>query len=319
MSNFWKKLPKPFTALAPMDGVTDFVFREIVSEIAKPDVLFTEFTPSDAIVSKGYDRVIKNLKYSEKQRPIVAQIWGIHPINFYKTAKIIKKLKFDGIDINMGCPDKDVIKIGSGAALIKNKKLAKEIIEATRKGAGALPISVKTRIGFDEVSTHEWVSFLLEQNIDALSIHGRTAKEMSKSYANWEEIGKAVKLRDKLSPNSIIIGNGDVTTYKEALKKAEEYGVDGIMIGRGILINPWVFEKCLEPNKHLVTERLNLLLQHTKLFRDTYHNEKDFNTLKKFFKIYVSSFRGSVRLKMQLMKCKNYEEVEFLLLPYLSN
>lgn len=319
MSNFWIKLSKPFTALAPMDGVTDFVFREVISEIAKPDVLFTEFTPTDAIVSKGYDRVIGNFKYSEKQRPIVAQIWGIHPENFYKTAKLCRKLKFDGIDINMGCPDKNIVKIGSGAALINNKKLTEEIIKETKRGAGNIPVSIKTRIGFSEVATKDWISFLLKQDIDAISIHGRTAKEMSKGSADWNEIAKAVKLRDKLSPKTIIIGNGDVLSYKEALEKSEKYGVDGVMIGRGILSNPWIFEKTQSPLPHSTEEHLKLLMKHTKLFCDTYHNEKDFNTMKKFFKIYVGSFRGARKIKKQLMECKNYDDVEKIVLPHLNN
>jgi tRNA-dihydrouridine synthase len=297
MSNFWTKLSKPFTALAPMDGVTDFVFREMVSEIAKPDVLLTEFTPTDAIVSKGYERVIGNLKYSEKQRPIVAQIWGTHPENFYKTAKLCKKLKF---------------------ALINNRKLAKEIIEETKRGAGKLPVSIKTRTGFDDVVTEDWISFLLNQNVDAIAIHGRTAKEMSGGSADWDEIAKAVKLRDKLAPKTIIIGNGDVLSYKEALEKAEKYGVDGVMIGRGILSNPWVFEKTQNALPHSIDERLKFLMKHTKLFTDTYREEKDFNTIKKFFKIYVSGFKGAGKLRTQLMECKNLEDVEKIVKSYLD-
>ena len=319
MTNFWKNLSKPFTALAPMDGVTDFVFREIVSEIAKPDVLFTEFTPTDAIVSKGYDRVIGNLKYSEKQRPVVAQIWGIHPINFYKTAKLCRKLKFDGIDINMGCPDKDVVKIGSGAALINNHKLAEDIIKETKRGAGRLSVSIKTRTGFSTAVTKDWFTFLLKQDVDAISIHGRTAKEMSTGRADWDEIAKVVKLRDKISPKTLIIGNGDVLSYKEVLEKSEKYGVDGVMIGRGIFVNPWVFEKEVKPLPHSTKDHLNLLVKHTKLFCDTYHNEKDFNTMKKFFKIYVNSFPGAGIIKKQLMECKNYEDVEKIISPYLKN
>lgn len=319
MTNFWKKLPKDFTALAPMDGVTDFVFREIISELAKPDVLFTEFTPTDAAVSKGKEKALELLKYSEKQRPIVAQIWGIHPENFLKTAKLCKKLKFDGIDINMGCPDKNVIKIGSGSALIKNQKLAEEIIKATKEGAGELPVSVKTRIGFDKKITEEWITFLLKQDLAAISIHGRTSKAMSTGDADWDEIAKAVKIRDKISPDTLIIGNGDVVSYKDALEKCEKYGVDGIMVGRGVFSNPWVFEKLPEPATHSIKERLELLLKHTKLFDDTYHNGKDFNTLKRFFKIYVNSFPNATELRDKLMLCKNYNEVEKLTLPYLKD
>jgi nifR3 family TIM-barrel protein len=310
MKNFWKTLHKPFTALAPMDGVTDYVFREIIAETAKPDVFFTEFTNTDALTSKGYDKVVKNLKYSEEQKPIIAQVWGINPESFYKTAQIISKMGFEGIDINMGCPDKAVNKIGAGAALIKDANLAKEIISATKKGAPNLAISVKTRIGFDKVITEEWITFLLEQNIDALTIHGRTAAELSKVDADWEEIGKAVKIKNKIAPQTIIIGNGDIKSYDDAMQKSKKYKVDGVMIGRGIFSDPWIFNKTNK--KHTKQEHFDLLLKHTQLYCDTY-GTKNFETMRKFFKVYVSAFPGANALKQQLMACKNYDEVKTLM------
>ena len=198
--NFWTKIKKPVMILAPMDGVTDTVFRQIVCKVGRPDVLFTEFVPVDAIVSPAQQKVIENsLRFDESERPIVAQIWGIDPEKFFESAKILAKLGFDGIDINMGCPTHDVIKKGACSALIKNPKLAKDIIMATIKGANGLPVSIKTRIGFDKLETENWVKSLLETPISALILHLRTAREMSKVPAHWEEIEKAVKIRNELN------------------------------------------------------------------------------------------------------------------------
>jgi nifR3 family TIM-barrel protein len=310
VTNFWTKLNKPFLALAPMYDVTDFVFREIVSDIAKPDVLFTEFVNTDALFSKGRDKVIRDLYLSKKQHPIVAQIWGINPDTFYKAAELVKEMGFDGIDINMGCPERTVVKNGAGSALIKNLDLAKKLIEAVKEGAKGLPISVKTRIGYNKIVTQDWISFLLEQKLDAITIHGRIATQKSEGNANWEEIGKAVLLRDKISPNTLIIGNGDAQSYKEALEKHKKYKVDGVMIGRGIFANPWVFEKNINATKHSTQDSINLLLKHTKMYVDKWSNDKNFDVMKKFFKIYVRDFKGSSELRQKLMACKNYNEVE---------
>ena len=308
MKNFWKKLNKPFTVLAPMEDVTDFVFREILAETARPDVFFTEFTNVTGLLSEGKEFVELRLKYSDKQKPIVAQIWGSEPVDYYDAAKYVATLKFDGIDINMGCPRKKVVKIKSGAALINYPELAKEIIEATKKGAPNLPISVKTRIGYDEIKTEEWATHLLNQDLAALTIHGRTRKQMSKGEANWEEIKKAVEIRDAIAPKTLIIGNGDVQNYQEALEKAEKYGVDGVMIGRGVFTDPWAFEK--NPKEHSKEEYLNLLLKHAKLFEKTWRGKKNFAIMKRFFKIYVRNFGGASELRQKLMETENYSQVE---------
>lgn len=312
MTNFWKTLKTPVTALAPMDDVTDFVFREIVATTAKPDVLFTEFTSTDALFSRGHDKVIRKLRFSELQRPIVAQIWGSTPENLEKAGKYMEELGFDGVDINMGCPDKGVMKKKSGAALIGNRGPAGEIIDAVRKGAPNLPLSVKTRLATDQESTREWLSFLLSKDIDTLILHGRDAKG-SKNPANWEEIGKAVELKNKINPNVLLIGNGDVTSYKEVLEKHKVYGVDGVMIGRGIFQNSWVFAKSVEALVHSTEEYLDLLQRHTKLFNDTWGKTKNFNIMKKFFKTYVRDFVGADNLRIQLMTCKNYDELALVL------
>lgn len=319
MESFWNKLKvqkKPFLVLAPLDGVTDFVFREIISETAKPDVFLTEFTSIDALCSAGYDKTIARLRYSEKQRYIVAQIWGTDPNKFYESAKLIKNLGFDGIDINMGCPEKNVMRLGSGAAHIMNPRRAAEIIKATKEAAVNIPVSVKTRIGVDSINTDSWIKYLLEQKLDAIIIHGRTAKELSKTPVHWDEIEKAVQLRDEISTETVVLGNGDILSFEDAKSVQKKYKVDGVMIGKGIFSNPWVFERI--PKKHTIQESLNLLLKHTKLFCDIYPEKYKFPVMKKFFKMYIKSFYGAKKFKIQLMNAKNYEEVEELVKPFLA-
>lgn len=320
--SFWHKLQKPFLALAPMEDVTDFSFREILAEIGPPDVFFTEFTNTDGLTSTGKDAVIKRLKYSDRQRPIVAQLWGNNPKTMEEAARITKDLGFDGIDINMGCPDKAVIKIGAGSALIENPELAGQLIEAAKTGAPDIPISIKTRIGFNKIATESWIKYLLKQNIAAITVHGRTKKQMSKVPANWEEIEKAVKIRDEMNLDTLIIGNGDITNFEDAINKAKNYGVDGVMVGRGVFADPWIFagkrsgtrdlniDESLPVAKHTEKECLDLLLKHTKLFVDTWGKEKPFALMKKFFKIYVRDFDGANELRQKLMECDSVDEVE---------
>ena len=313
MSNFWQKLPKPFIVLAPMEDVTDFAFREIISDIGKPDVMFTEFTNTDGLFSKGRDKTIRNFDYSEKQRPIVAQIWGTNPDTFYKASLLIKELGFEGIDINMGCPVASVMKKCAGAGLIREPKLAKTLIDTVKKGVGDMAVSVKTRIGTNKIVTEEWTSFLLEQNLDALIIHGRTANEQSKVPAHWDEIGKVVELKNKIAPETIIIGNGDVENYTEAIKKHEEYNVDGVMIGRGIFHNPWALSKTESTKTHTQKESLELFMKHLTLFEEKWGKTKNFETMKKFAKMYVNGFEGASELRQKLLTCRNYSEMKQIL------
>src|SRR3989344_2369283 len=208
MSNFWKSLITPFLILAPMEDVTDIAFRELVAKhLPKPDIFFTEFTSSDGLTSIGKGETIKKLRYTENQRPIVAQIWGTDPGKMYEAACLVRELKFDGIDINMGCPDRAVMKKGAGGAMCTNPALAKEIIKAVKDGAGKTAVSVKTRLGFDQNIAQDWIPFLLEQRLDALTVHGRIATQMSKGEVDWEEIGRAVSYRDKIAPDTFIVGN----------------------------------------------------------------------------------------------------------------
>ncbi|MDD2823166.1 MAG: tRNA-dihydrouridine synthase [Candidatus Daviesbacteria bacterium] len=315
MTNFWKSLKKPFTVLAPMEDVTDTVFRQIVAKYSKPDVFFTEFVSVDGLLSEGFEKVSTRLQFSKTEKPLIAQIWGNNPEKFYQTALMISKMGFDGIDINMGCPDKNVVKKGSGGALILTPNLAKEIVIATKKGAGGLPVSVKTRIGMRSIATEEWIGFLLSLDLDALTIHGRTVKEKSKVLAHWDEIGAAVKLRDKISPKTLIIGNGDVMSYKQAQEYAKKYGVDGIMIGRGVFNNLWVFNPKIREEDISPEMRIEALITHINLFEKTWGINKNYDILKKFFKAYISGFDGSKTLRTKLMDTKTPAEALNILSP----
>lgn len=308
MKNFWEDLKKPILIQAPMDDVTDTVFRQIIAKCGRPDVFFTEFTNVEGMCSRGRDSVGKRLVFTEMEHPIVAQIWGMDPVKFLDTAKLLKKMGFDGIDINMGCPEKAVVKRGSCGALINNHSLAKEIILAVREGAGGLPISVKTRIGVKNIQTEEWIKFLLKFNLDAIIIHGRTVLELSDVPNHWAEIGKAVKLRQEMKSKTLIIGNGDIKSYGEAIEKYKKYKLDGIMIGRGIFGNPWIFNPNIKPENIFNQEKLKLLIEHVKLFNKTWGKTKNYSIMKKFYKIYISGMPDAKDIRMKLMEFKTAEE-----------
>lgn len=310
----WKTLPHPFFVQAPMEDVTDMVFRQIIADCAAPDVFFTEFTNIDGMLSVGAKAVIHRLHVAPlRQKPLVAQLWGTNPDKFYEATKLAVKMGFEGIDINMGCPDKSVMKKGACAGLIGNYEQVTAIISATKKAASSLPVSIKTRLGIKTIQTEEWIDFLLSQGLDALTIHGRTVAELSEVPAHWDEIGKAVELRNKLGSPTLIIGNGDVLSYKEAQQKHKEYGVDGIMIGRGIFKNLYVFDKEKDFATFPRKEKLEHLLKHVTLFHETWGATKHFAIMKKFYKIYVSGFDEASQLRMQLMTLTNAQEtIEFL-------
>jgi nifR3 family TIM-barrel protein len=319
---FWKKIKKPFFAIAPMSDVTDIAFREMFAKYGAPDVFWTEFVSCDGLCSRGREKLLIDLKYTKKQKPIVAQFFGATPEHFYKCALLAKELGFNGIDINMGCPDRAVEKQGAGAALIKNPKLAQEIMKETKRGAGKLPVSVKTRLGYNKDEMENWLPYIFEMEPAAITIHGRTRKEMSKVPARWNRIADVVALRDGyFSDNKqkpLIIGNGDVVSVEDGIKKAKEYGVDGIMVGRRIFGNPWFFNK----KRKLITEkeRMLALLEHTRFFEkyfgssNTHHSTsmKNFDNMKKHFKAYVSGFGNAKELRIKLMNIKSADEMELL-------
>jgi len=315
-TNFWQKLPKPFTVLAPMDDVTDNVFRQVVMSAGRPDVFFTEFTSADGLVFNSHGVPLRKLAFTPAQHLIVAQIWGKDIVRMEKAAKIVAGLGFDGIDINMGCPVRDVMRIGAGAGLIGDYESAQGVINAVKNGAGRLPVSVKTRLGKNTNIAKEWCEFLFKQNIAALSVHARTAKEMSAVPADWEEIGEIVKIRDRVSPETPVIGNGDVKSHKEILDLAAKYGVDGVMVGRGIFTDPWIFDptsprlRGAGPSRKDYTD---LLLLHIKLFEKTWGKTKNFAIIKKFFKMYINNFPGASKLRQKLMAAESFDEIRKLI------
>jgi nifR3 family TIM-barrel protein len=308
-SNFWKKLKKPIFTMAPMSGVTDDAFRHMLLKHGKPDVFWTEFVSVEGLFYKSRESYLETLKFSPEEHPIVAQIFGSNPSYFEKAAEEIEGLGFDGIDINMGCPDRAIEQKGAGAALIKDVNLAKEIIRATKEGAKKIPVSIKTRLGYNENQIDEWITPLLKENIAALTIHFRTRKEMYRSPAQWNLAKKIVHLRDLYSPGTLIIGNGDVKTLAQAYELVKENKIDGIMIGRATIGNPWFFSDRLPT----IREKLEAMIEHVELF----NNPKQFNVMKKHFHAYAKGFVGAGELRDRLMETKNYLEVKKLVEEFL--
>ena len=310
--NFWRNLPRPFFVLAPMEDVTDVVFRHVVAEAGRPDVFFTEFTNSDSYCHpEGINSVRGRLLFTEDEQPMVAHIWGDKPEYFRQMSIGMAEMGFSGLDINMGCPVPNVATRGKGSGLILRPDTAAELIQAAK--AGGLPVSVKTRLGFNEVDEwQEWLAHILEQDIANLSIHLRTRKEMSQVDAHWELIPEIKELRDRVAPDTLLTINGDIPDRQKGLELAEKYGVDGVMIGRGIFKNPFAFEK--EPTEHSTKEYLDLLRLHLDL-HDQYIKDipRSVTALHRFFKIYVKGFRGAGELRNQLMQTKSTDEVRALL------
>jgi len=308
------KLPEPFFVLAPMDDVTDTVFRQIVIECAPPDLLITEFVNVDGLQSPGRQKLLPKLKFTDREKPLIAQLWGRVPENYYKTAKELVDMGFDGIDINMGCPVKAVVKNGCCIALINNRELAGEIIQAVRQAVGPhFPVSVKTRLGLNEVD-YSWHEFLLSQRLNMLTIHGRTAKQMSKSPADWVAVARVRQIRDKLSPTTLIAGNGDVKDRQHGQQLAKKYNLDGIMIGRAIFNDPYVFADQSPWASMSKTQKLALYKKHLQLFEKTWRSdERNTVALNKFCKIYVNGFDGAKEMRERLMEAKTITQLLNLL------
>ena len=315
MTNFWAELPKPFFILAPMEDVTDVVFRHVVKEAGAPDVFFTEFANSDSFCHpEGKDSLRGRLTFTEDEQPIVGHIWGDNPTFFREMSIGLAQLGFKGVDINMGCPVPNVAGRGKGSGLILRPEVAAELIAAAK--AGGLPVSVKTRIGYTEMAEMEaWITHLLKQDIANLSIHLRTRKEMSKVPAHWDIIPQIMALLDQIAPQTLITINGDIPDRQTGLELAEKYGVDGIMIGRGIFKNPFAFEK--EPREHTSEELLGLLRLQLDL-QDQYSEmiPRSIVGLHRFFKIYVKGFSGASDLRVKLMQTKSTDEVRAILAAF---
>lgn len=340
-------------ALAPMADVTDAAFRRVIAKYGKPDVMFTEFVSADGLMSAGRKRLLKDLWYNESERPIVAQIFGANPENIRGAAELIASLGFDGIDINMGCPERNIQKQGSCAALIKKPKLAQKIILAAKAGAGILPVSIKTRIGYNKNEIETWLPALLETEPAVITIHARTKKEMSDVPAQWDAVKRAVEIRNERKSKTLVLGNGDVKDLADAKKKAEETGVDGVMLGRAIFGNPWLFgNNPLRPSAskgHLslageeaipevlasppargevgkarrgveidFQDKLRVCLEHTLLFEELFSGVKNFAIMKKHYKAYIEGFPGAKELRVKMMEAENASGVEGIIHTFLS-
>lgn len=349
--NFWKSLAqtkKPFFCVAPMADVTDVAFRTLIAKYGKPDVMWTEFVSANGLMSVGRKVLMRDLSYADAERPIVAQLFSSNPDTMEGAAKLVAELGFDGIDINMGCPDRTIEKQGAGAAMIKTPELAIEIIRATKRGIAAsgrnIPLSVKTRVGYNEVQINTWIPMILKEGVAALTVHARTRKDLSLVPANWNYVKEVVKLRDALAPETVIIGNGDVTSLLDGHTKAVHSGADGVMIGRALFGNPWFFDVSREviatlPKKSIfsrvpflkkifdtkrgapisrtnpitVEERLKVLAEHTFLFEKMLGDIKSFAIMKKHYKAYCTGFSGAKELRIKLMETKSAEEVKTII------
>jgi nifR3 family TIM-barrel protein len=334
---FWKNLKRPILALAPMANVTDAVFRRIIAKYGKPDVMWTEFVSADGLFlanEEGKRKLMLDLMFSESERPIVAQFFTAKPELMKRAAELARELGFDGVDINMGCPDKSIERQGAGASLIKNPELARELIAAAKDGAGSLPVSVKTRIGYNKNQIEEWIPELLKEKPAVITVHARTRKEMSKVPARWDEVKRAVEIRNDMKSETLILGNGDVADLDDARKRAEETGADGVMLGRAIFGNPWLFAnrgltsdsfrasnvEDFGPGnlKISISEKLNVLVEHTKLFEELLGKDKNFAIMKKHFKAYVNGWDGAKELRTKLMETEKMAQVEQVVASYID-
>jgi len=314
---FWDTLPKDGSIImAPMADVTDSAFRKIIAKYSRcgqegggPDAFYTEFFSADGLASQqGRPKLLHNFVFSEQERPIMAQIFSNNPKNMEQAAALCVDLGFDGIDINMGCPEKNICKQGAGSALIQTKELAKEVIRATIKGAnGKIPVSVKTRVGWTQNEIETWIPAILECNVAAIILHGRTRKVMSKIPANWDWIQRASEIVKASGKPTKIIGNGDIVSLEQGREYIKRYHVDGVLVARGIFGNPWFFDA--EKTQVTVEEKLQVMLEHTEIFLEELKDHKNFAVMKKHYKAYVNGFDGAKELRVKLMESDTYEEI----------
>jgi tRNA-dihydrouridine synthase len=311
----WRTLPRPFSVLAPMEYVTDSAFRRMLLHCGAPDVMVSEFTHVEKVIAPHNTDMHNRLMYHKEEHPLMAQIWGTCPDQTYRAVKTLIALGFDGIDINMGCPTPRAIERGACSALIKTPALAGELFSAAREAAGrSVPVSIKTRLGFDRLITEPWAEFLLSLKPAALTMHGRIATDMSRGPANWDEIGKVVGLRNAMKSDTLIIGNGDVQSFAEIQEKHQHYKVDGVMLGRAVLKNPLVFRKDGQTMDALSqAQRIQLLWRHATLCRQNLGKSLGFTVIKKYLKIYINDFKGAAQLRDKLAKAGSFQAMRTLL------
>lgn len=350
VQGFWDRLPRPFFALAPMADVTDVAFRTLVAEHSRhgqpgggPDILWTEFVSADGLLSGGRQQLLRDLEYREAERPIVAQIFSSTPENMEKIAAECEALGFDGIDINAGCPDKSICAQGAGSGLIRTPETAQALIEACRRGAPNTAVSIKTRLGWSTDESDTWIRALLLAKPAALTVHVRTKKDMSKTCPEWGRLKKIVSMRDELSPETKILANGGIRTKAAGREIAEFTGCDGIMMGKAVFGNPWLFDDEKDITKIPVRDRLMVLLEHTRRFMREIGDQgpgtskpalsfgtqtftlteqlrsKNIALMKKHYKGYVHGFPGAKDLRQALMDTDSYQALEDLVTEWLTN
>jgi nifR3 family TIM-barrel protein len=327
-NSFWENLPQPFFILAPMEDVTDVAFRQMFAKYGRysdnasnrrgPDVFWTEFTSADGLLKGGWERLKHQLFYEENERPIVAQLFSAHPDRMEGAAQLCAQLGFDGVDINMGCPSSTVCDNGCGCGLIKQPELARDIIQAAKEGAGSIPISVKTRTGFHESELETWVPALLAAEPAVLIMHGRTRNEMSDVPNDWDEIMRTVEIRDELASETLIVGNGDITSLEEGKQRAKETGVEGIMVGRAAFGNPWFFNPEINREDLSADKRLGVMAEQAKSFDELLPNQH-FAIMRKHFKAYTRGLPEANALRDQLMQTADAKEVKAIVEKYLEN
>lgn len=318
--NIWEELSKkgPISCLAPMEGVTDICFRQVIAKAGRPDLFFTEFTNVSSYASeKGRTNALERLKIAPTDSPIIAQIWGKNPDHFAEITSALKDLGFAGVDLNFGCPDKHVNKAGGGAAMIRTPDLAVECFRNALAHANGLPVSIKTRLGFTYIDEYkDWLSTLLREHPAALTVHLRTRKEMSKVSAHYELIPDIIRLKNKLSPETKLLVNGDILSRTEGEKIVHgNPGLDGYMIGRGVFQNPYCFTDH-HPTREELMDLLNLhldLFDKDNRLQESKEVKHSFEPLKHYFKIYVKDFPGASELRQQLMECHSASEARAVL------
>ncbi|HLZ34556.1 MAG TPA: tRNA-dihydrouridine synthase [Nitrospira sp.] len=363
--SFWQALPRPVVGLSPMDGVTDASFRRIVAWQGKPDVTFTEFTHVHD-VCRGPEFLLDSLLYHDDERPIVAQLYGKDPELFYQAAHAVCELGFDGLDINMGCPSRNVASSGSGAGLIRTPDLAHAIIRAARQGivdwvggqtlegAGikpvrveairrlserfgtspprpcirkTIPLSVKTRLGYDEVIVDRWIEHLLVESPAVISLHGRTLQQMYRGEADWSAIARAAAL--VRGTGTMLFGNGDVQSLQEVVRRVRETGVDGVLVGRAVLGRPWFFrgsedvrqavrahgDPGPEPWNPSIATRFDILLEHARYF-ETHCGPDQFRRMRKHLGWYCKGFPHAAALRASMFRVSSVADVDATLADY---
>ncbi|MEN9852685.1 MAG: hypothetical protein RI996_628 [Candidatus Parcubacteria bacterium] len=322
---FWEKLrvqardeKTPFFVLAPMADVTDAAFRRMFAKYGKPDVTWTEFVSADGLCLGGRKVLVRDLEFTEAERPIVAQLFTSTPEHMYEAVKLCRELGFDGVDLNMGCPDKSIEKQGSGAAHIKDFANAKAVYEAALRAASGMPVSIKTRLGYNKIEADTWIRNLLSLNLPALTVHLRTRKELSLVDAHWDLMPSIVQMASEVAPETLIIGNGDIKNIEDGITRVTLAGCDGGMIGRGVFGNPFAFNPDIDFADFTLPKRFEILLEHTRLFEELLGDIKSFAIMKKHYKAYINNFDGAKELRTELMDAKNSDEIEGILGAFLE-